>query len=59
MDSVRVDLQNLHELRDNGTLGENDRKFVIEMAKLLEDGKGLDRHQILRIVDLCRDHLHA
>jgi hypothetical protein len=54
MDSVRVDLKLLHELRDSGKLKENDRQFVVEMAQLLDDGKQLNRAQILRIVDLYK-----
>jgi hypothetical protein len=57
MDSVKVDLEKFHELRDSGALGEDDMNFVLEMAHLLEDGKQLDRRQILRTVDLCGNHL--
>jgi hypothetical protein len=59
MDSVHVDLEKLQELRDSGALSEDDLNFVLEMAQLLEDGKQLDRKQILRTVDLCRAHLLA
>jgi hypothetical protein len=59
MDTVRVDLEKLYELRDSGGLTEDDMNFVLESAQLLEDGNELDRKQILRIVDLCNTHLDA
>jgi hypothetical protein len=57
MNTLRVDLPILHQLRDDVALSESDRDFVVETAKLLEEGKGLNRAQILRVVDLYRGHL--
>jgi hypothetical protein len=53
MDSVRVDLNLLQELRDSGKLNQDDQKFVLEMMQRFADGKQLSRTEILRVVDLC------
>ena len=52
MDGIDV-LARLYTLRDElGGLSEDDKTFVNEMVKLHESGRVLNRHQILRIVEM-------
>jgi hypothetical protein len=52
MDGIDV-LARLYTLRDElGGLSEDDKTFVNEMVKLHESGQVLNRHQILRIVEM-------
>ena len=53
MNCDRIDLNLLYELRDSGRLNEDDQGFVLEMIQLFDEGKQLNRTQILRIRDLC------
>ena len=53
MNCDRIDLNLLYELRDSGRLNEDDQGFVLEMIQLFDEGKQLNRTQILRIRNLC------